>query len=436
MKTKIFSMLAAAGLMLGFGSCSDNPDYPLDKEKETGSVSLSELGVEVNLDEVVVSRADEIDTSGFLVQIVNAEGESAYEATVASCNEVVTLPVADGYKILVKSHEVENAAWSAPYYYGEKSFDIKANEITEIGTVNCSFANIRVSVRYSDALRNILGDDVNVLVKCSENGSELNFAASETRSGYFKALPASTTLAAEFEGTVQGQRARLVKALADVKAGQHRIITFDVRKPDTTIPDEFGGITVDGEGTGVKLDEGLYLVVDVVNVDVNGNVTSEETGDSSAERPGKEDEPVTPPNPPIGEDDPVKIESKGMSFTTPMKPSEVTDAKVDITAEKGIENLFVEIQPGGAEFAGILNDVQVPLNFDLAHTKDATERETMEGFEFPVDEQVYGQTYVQFDITTFVPLLDMYAGEPKFVLTVVDKEGNRKSATLSFIIVK
>lgn len=435
MKTKIYSLLALAGITLAMGSCSDNPDYLFDKSGQTGSVSLSDLGVTVDPEEQTISRAGDIDTSGFIVRIVDAEGKSAYEATVATCSEIVTLPVADGYTVKVSSHEVENAAWSAPYYYGETAFDVKANEITEIGTISCTFANIRVSVNYTDELRAIMGNDVTVTVKCSENGSSLDYTPAETRSGYFKALEGSTTLAAEFSGTVQGRTAHLVKALTDVKAGQHRIITFGVKTGNNEVPDEFGGIKLEGDATGIKLADGLYLTADVTTETVNGNVAVDEKGDGTAQRPGKEENPDDP-NPPVTGDEPIKIEAAGMSFTDVMDPSTITDGVVTILADKGVENLFVEIVPGGDEFADVLNSVEVPLNFDLAHTKDATERAAMEGFNFPVDEQIVGKSEVKFDITMFVPLLSMYAGEPKFILTVVDAEGNQYVKTLSFKVIK
>ena len=278
MKTNIYSLLAFAGIALAMGSCSDNPDYPLDKNGQTGSVNLSELGVEVDDQEQLLSRAD-IDTSAFLVKIVDADGNAAYEATMSTCKEIVTLPVADGYTVQIHSHEVENAAWSAPYYYGQTTFDVKANDIAEIGTINCKFANIRVSVRYSDELLAIMGDDVTVTVKCSENGSALDFAKGEQRSGYFKALEGSTTLAAEFNGTVQGNAATLVKALNDVKAGQHRVITFGVKTGNNDVPDEFGGVSIEGDGNGVQLADGLYLTAVVTDETVNGNVNAEENGD-------------------------------------------------------------------------------------------------------------------------------------------------------------
>lgn len=427
MKTKIFSLLALAGISLAMGSCSDNPDYPLDKQGATGSVSLSDLGVVVNADEQTISRADDIDTSGFLVRIVDADGATAYEATVATCNEIVTLPVADGYTVQVHSHEVENAAWEAPYYYGQTAFDIKANEITEIGTVNCTFSNVRVTVRYSDELRAIMGDDVVVTVKCSENGSSLDFAHTEKRSGYFKALEGSTTLAAEFAGTVQGRTAHLLKALTDVKAGQHRIITFGVKTGNSDVPDEFGGISIEGDASGIKLADGLWLTADVTTETVNGNVDVDEKGDASAQRPGKED-PVNPgpddPNPPVPGDDPIKITSDDVDFDIE-NPVTGSSYLVKINAEKGIANLKVEIQSDNEGFLASAGEM-LPLSFDLADTPDGDPL----GELLPVGSKVKNQTYVPFDVTDLVPLLAAFPGHHAFVITVTDNEGNTVTKTL------
>lgn len=427
MKTKIFSLLALAGISLAMGSCSDNPDYPLDKQGATGSVSLSDLGVVVNADEQTISRADDIDTSGFLVRIVDADGATAYEATVATCNEIVTLPVADGYTVQVHSHEVENAAWEAPYYYGQTAFDIKANEITEIGTVNCTFSNVRVTVRYSDELRAIMGDDVVVTVKCSENGSLLDFAHTEKRSGYFKALEGSTTLAAEFAGTVQGRTAHLLKALTDVKAGQHRIITFGVKTGNSDVPDEFGGISIEGDASGIKLADGLWLTADVTTETVNGNVDVDEKGDASAQRPGKED-PVNPgpddPNPPVPGDDPIKITSDDVDFDIE-NPVTGSSYLVKINAEKGIANLKVEIQSDNEGFLASAGEM-LPLSFDLADTPDGDPL----GELLPVGSKVKNQTYVPFDVTDLVPLLAAFPGHHAFVITVTDNEGNTVTKTL------
>lgn len=423
MKTKIYSLLALAGITLAMGSCSDNPDYLFDKSGQTGSVSLSDLGVTVDPEEQTISRAGDIDTSGFIVRIVDAEGNSAYEATVATCSEIVTLPVADGYTVKVSSHEVENAAWSAPYYYGETAFDVKANEITEIGTISCTFANIRVSVNYTDELRAIMGNDVTVTVKCSENGSSLDYTPAETRSGYFKALEGSTTLAAEFNGIVQGRTAHLVKALTDVKAGQHRIITFGVKTGNNEVPDEFGGIKLEGDATGIKLADGLYLTADVTTETVNGNVAVDEKGDGTAQRPGKEENPDDP-NPPTPVDEPIKITSDDVDFDAE-NPATGSSYLVDINAEKGIAHLQVKISSDNQGFLDSASEM-LPLEFDLAETADDDPLAEL----LPAGSRVKNQTYVAFDVTGLVPLLGAFQGHHAFTITVTDNEGNTLTKTL------
>ena len=435
MKTNIYSLLAFAGIALAMGSCSDNPDYPLDKNGQTGSVNLSELGVEVDDQEQLLSRAD-IDTSAFLVKIVDADGNAAYEATMSTCKEIVTLPVADGYTVQIHSHEVENAGWSAPYYYGQTTFDVKANDIAEIGTINCKFANIRVSVRYSDELLAIMGDDVTVTVKCSENGSALDFAKGEQRSGYFKALEGSTTLAAEFNGTVQGNAATLVKALNDVKAGQHRVITFGVKTGNNDVPDEFGGVSIEGDGNGVQLADGLYLTAVVTDETVNGNVNAEENGDSSAQRPGKEEDQEKPGP---GPDEPVTPEYVDITSELDLDkehPATGSSYLVNIDAQKGIAHLLVTIESDNENFiksAGPMllpdtfdEDKDTQIVFDLADTPDDDPLAEL----LPAGSKVKNQTHVPFDVTGLVPLLTKFPGHHAFKITVTDNEGNTLTKTL------
>lgn len=428
MKTKILSLLAAASLCLAFGACSDDPNYPVDPVKEYGAVSLEDLGVVVNSDEVVISRADaddNVDTSSYIVKILDADGNEVYNKTVANSQEVITLPVATGYKIQVHSHEVENAAWSAPHYMGEQSFDVKKNDITKIGRITCKFSNVRVSIRYTDKLKALLHDDCKVTVKCSETGSSLDFVKTEERSGYFKGLEGSTTLAAEFSGTVKGHACNMTRALNDVKPGQHRIVTFDVKTSSGEIPDEFGGISVTGAGDGVKIADGLWLVADVTTVTINGGVIMEETGDGTAQRPGKEDpkEPDQEDPTPIGS--PVTITGQPPINLDAENPLGLSKYCVEIHADKGIENLRVVITSTNNDFMASAGEM-LPLDFDLAHPATPELAETIKNdLTLPVGDEVLGQNDVLFEVPNFlIDLLGAFPGKHTFTLTVVDPEGN------------
>lgn len=439
MKTDIFSVVGLAAAALLTVSCSDNPDYILDSKEKMAEVSTGDMSVELSTDEIEISRAAaDIDVNTFSVNVTNADGERVYNAVFGEMEPIIKLPVAKGYTVSVENHAVENAAWESPYYAGSKTFDVEENKINSIGVVEAKFANIRVSVRYTSELKALLGDDVVVTVRCSATGSSLDFAASETRSGYFKALDNSTTLAAEFSGTVGGASAHLLETLADVKAGQHRIITFDVKKGDDTVPDEYGNITIDGDGSGVKLDNGLYLDVDVTTEDVNGNVNVEEEGDNNATRPGQDDEGGGGGDVPGPDPATITISAPELVFDTPQEAKEGTSGLVNIHSDKGIANLFVQIIPDpnpadpSQDFGEVLEVMQIPTDFDLAHTTDAN-REILAGFGFPIDNAVLGQTDVPFDITTFIPLLNNYPGTHKFVLRVVDAEGAELEKSLIFI---
>lgn len=435
MKRKLLYAAGVISIAMMTGACSDNPDYILDGKETLADVSLEDLSIDLSTDEVEMSRAaDDINVSSFFVNITDPDGDRVYSSTFGDMEPIIQLPVAKGYTVSVENHPVENAAWDSPYYAGSKSFDVEENKINSIGTVSAVFSNIRISIRYTDELKSLLGDDVVVTVRCSETGSSLNFIPGETRSGYFKALDNSTTLAAEFNGTVSGVAARLLKTLADVKAGQHRIITFDVRHGDDTVPDEYGAISVNGEGSGTRLDDGLYLNATIETIDVNGNVNVEEESDSSAKRPGDEDngnnDDPTPPTPGA----PITITANQLVFDTPMNVNADTqiDGTVKVHADKGIQNLYVKIVADPeTQFGSTLEDMKVPTDFDLAHTTDAN-RSSLVGFGFPIDDEILGNTDVEFVITDFIPLLSIYPGTHKFVLTVFDSEGKSLEKSLIF----
>lgn len=432
MKTKILTLLGAMMVAFGLTGCSDDPNYITEK---TGSVRLSDLGCEVSTDEVTLARADasEINTDPFLVKIFDAAGNEVYSSTYANRNEIVTLPVATGYTLRVESHEVQNADWEAPYYAGEKKFDVKENEITAIGTVNCSFKNIRVSVRYSDRLKRLMAADCKVDVACSEWDAIMTFSHDEARSAYFKELKQSKTLGATFNGTVNGQKVTLTKALDNVEAGQHRIITFDVKGPNTDVPDENGNINLGGDGDGVKVGEGLYLNVTVTTVDINGNVDVDEKGDGNAQRPGQEDpESGKDPTPAPG-GDPVTITSSTLSFTEVMNPANCTSAIVNIVCENGASHLRVKIDTDNPNFKSAVAEF-LPLEFDLGNVDPSSpEYKTFtEDLGFPVNENVVGQHEIEFNISDFVPLLAGFSGTHTFNIDVEDANGNRFAKTLTF----
>lgn len=153
MKSKIFSIAAiCAALILPACNESWEPDV---NPTGNGSVALRSLGVEVdNAQKVIDSRAS-VDVAPFIVTVRNDKNESQGEWQFSQMPEILTLPVGN-YTVDVVSHHVQKAAWEQPLFKGSQSFSIEDAKITDIGTVVCKFANIKVSIRYEEELFKLL----------------------------------------------------------------------------------------------------------------------------------------------------------------------------------------------------------------------------------------------------------------------------------------
>lgn len=424
MKTKISTIIAAGTLALAAVSCSEKWE-PVPTGGQ-GQLSLSSMGLDVNT--ATTSRADvAVDTRNFLVEVANSADGSTTEYVYGTMPEVITLP-AGKYKVNVRSHEIQNAEWNNPYYAGSsKEFEIKSNEITEVGTVTCTFQSLKVSVTYEDDLKAVMGDDCTVTVEANYGGSTgtLVFVPSETRAAYYKVVEGSTTMVATFRGTVSGQQVEEVLVFSDVAAGQHRRIHYKL-KPDPVPPSPSGELNPGGIGVdGTVTDE-----------DINGGVTPDDDPTiDPGERPGHEggDEPGPGPGPDDPET-PVATFTNGEGSTLDLEG--VNDARtytgnaiVVIDCPEGIANLKVTIDSEGLT-PEVLEGVGLTSEFDLAYP--GALEEGIAGLGFPYGSQVIGANTVNFNITKFVPLLNIYPGNSDFIITVVDSKGKSTAMTLKF----
>lgn len=442
MNTKISILMAAGALALAATSCSDS--WEPNTGTEQGSLSLKSMGVNVNTSSTVFSRAESgaIDLKPYLVKIVPTGGGETLSYTYGTMPEILALAVGE-YEVEVESHSVQPAEWDRPYYKGTSGkFNIRNNEVTEIGVVNCTFASLKVTIAYADDLKPLLGDDVKVDV-VANNGGTLSYGKDETRSGYFQVIEGSTTLAAHFEGTVSGVKTVQDVTFTDVKPGVHYILTFKVKNapepPEQTGTVDPGGITIEG-------------VVEEQNISGGVNPGEDNPLDPGT-RPGTEDpeqgsgDDPNPPTPPVG-DDPITFTSStldlnGINDATQWAeggPLAGTPAAVTIASENGFSHLLVTIDSDKLT-PDLLVGVGLAAQFDLANPvvtdADGSQRDLtapLTNFGFPIGTQVTGATApIEFNIGDFVPLLNIYPnGSHNFIITVTDKNGVQKAMTLKF----
>lgn len=276
---KIYNiMFAVAVAVFALSSC-DDPNYN-GESTDQGTLKTSSLSIDVDASEVLVTASHAknskqksvatyagIDVSSFTVRILDAKtSELKNSWTYADMPEVVTLPVGE-YTIEVFNSEVKEAAFDAPYYYDSKNFTITKNKVEELGTMTCHLENVRVSVTYSEALKNVMSDDVKVTVEVAARNT-LDFTADETRSGYFRYYENNTTLVASFSGTVDGVFiSEDHKIMTDVAPRKHYIINFDYKS--TPNPgDESGSVS----GEGFTIDASVTVKNETRDINIDDDI--------------------------------------------------------------------------------------------------------------------------------------------------------------------
>ena len=448
MKFKSISILAWAAVAAAFTGCSDNWVPEVEGAGE-GRLNTQSIIAEVNTVEVekndedvtkkVTSRSS-IDLSPFLVDVVRtSDNANVASWTYATMPQLPTFAVGS-YKVQVRSRVLKDAEWSAPYYLGSQTFDIRNGEVTDVGPIVCKLANVRVTIDYGPKLLEATGGEGFTITVTSTPGVYLQYTGKETRSGYF-AYNGQTTMVARFQGRVNGVNEDFSHVLENIAPGQHRKLTFRLNYNPNVPDDEVG--TIEGQG--------IVVSCSTKTVNVDGNVIQEEDIQESGDRPGQEgDEP--------GGEDPKPGEEGNITFTSETlandngnvlddTPNNAADfgegkkeAKIHIHSEAPIASFKVKIDSETLT-ADVLSDVKLAPEFDLADpivTTDDGEKkdltEGLKGLEFPVGDEVKGATDLDFDITKFVPLTMIYgAANHRFILTVTDNAGNSKTLTLLIV---
>ena len=441
MKFKSISILAWAAAAAAFTGCSDNWVPEVEGAGE-GRLNTQSILAEVNTvedekeDEDVTKKApsrSSIDLSPFLVDVVRtSDNANVASWTYATMPQLPTFAVGS-YEVQVRSRVLKDAEWSAPYYLGSQTFDIRNGEVTDVGPIVCKLANVRVTIDYGPKLLEATGGEGFTITVTSTPGVYLQYTGKETRSGYF-AYNGQTTMVARFQGRVNGVDEDFSHVLENIAPGQHRKLTFRLNYNPNTPDDEVG--TVDGQG--------IVVSCSTKTVNVDGSVIQEEDIQESGDRPNQEEKPK-PEDPQPGDEDKITFTSETLANDngnvlddTPNNAADFgegkKEAKIHIHSEAPIASLNVKIESNFLT-ESMLSGVGLTSEFDLANpVKDGKDyTEGLKGLGFKVGDEVKGETELDFDITTFMPLI-FEAGDHKFIITVKDENGVSK--TLSLLIRK
>ncbi len=387
--------LTVLSMLIALTAChSEKVSFQMDT---FGQLKLSSMQVTADTEPLVTASRVSADINDYLITVYAANGEKLQEWKYAEMPEIFTLKTGT-YKLVAHAPEVTGAAFDTPYCASaENSFEIRQDEITEIGEVKCTLHNVKVTVKYEDKLMALLGDDVKVTVKVGEE--KLEYTKDETKSGFFHGKAENNVVDVVFQGSVEGEPVSITKSYAEIALGTELIVTYKYKESVTGIDPGTGGSF---HAPGISVDEKL------IAVNETGAVLPEEDEILDFGKPA--------------------IEGDGFDLSQPVTNLN-QKVVVNLMAPEGIAHVNVEIASENETFAGVIQEM-FGGPFDLAYP--GTLEETLKGLKLPVSEQVINQQLVKFDVTEFMPLLKgEFAGIHRFIIEVVDNNNSSVKATLT-----
>lgn len=438
---KFKNIYLISALAVGVASCSTEAPFSEDKLDGEGRLLTSAIAVELKTEENLVRAASaEPDVNDFTVDFLNAEnpGDPVRSFRYGDMPEVVTLPVGDYIARAYYGGEYgsseSTAAFSAPYFKGESArFSIVENKITDnIGTVECSLANVKVTILFDEKLVDVMDANSTVTVRVGEKGS-LSFTKDTEESGYFHYDEGSNTISAEFSGVVDGDDTTESKSYNNVQPGNHYRITFKLHSID---PNEPGEITPGKPGEEIKIDATVKLEdltgeggIDVNPSDEDIYMKDDRYPNEGDPDPGP-DNPDNPDNPGEGPtvtaEAPINLDQVNEIVTNPDAVSGGADPEyvkcvLKVHSDSGITGFLVEIKSNTLTPAELS---QVELSDKLDLVNPGALKDKIAGLGLPVGDQVEGKNDLDFDISGFMELLCLLGeGNHEFILKVTDSKG-------------
>lgn len=390
MKKTILALTAAAFTALTVGCNKENIIY----SGGNGALTLLSLSAEGNFVEVdpVTKSVETADVNEFAIAILDvASGRTVYSwDRYADMPEAVSLEPAE-YRVEASSREKQPVAWNQPVFFGSQNVTVTAGSTAQASVV-CTIANMKVTVRCTDAFLAEVEQDFTVTVT-TEDGP-LIFTKDRIDAGdagYFDVAPLTMDLyAVRKAGGVITHHLEI----SQVAARDHHIFTLDAG--GTGYADLSAGISIDY--TCNEKEE--HIIID---------------GTDEPDTPGA----AVTITATAGIDAPVTYNKSEL-------PSEFN---LTVSAPAGIEKYEVNILSAGLR--GLLDLMQMDYSVDLANMS-ATEEDFWGSLFGITSDDVKGQTDVVFQIGAFLAAMPAETNELQVVIT--DKNGETATAALTIIM--
>lgn len=228
--------------VLSLLSCNRKEDSLLVARGE-GLLSL-DLGFEPGL--TVTTRAGEgTGDLKFKIEVLNSKGTIVQTVEDHTSLEDSPISLREGHYTVRASHgQNVEAAFNSPYYAGETEVDIVIGQ-TATASIECALANVKVSVKVSDVVKEKFSS-YSVTVSNGAAGGSLTFGAGNLdNSGYFKCPEGGILDYVVNITNTDGDSFTIEQSINGVKPRDHYIINLDVNPDVTTSAAAALRITVD-----------------------------------------------------------------------------------------------------------------------------------------------------------------------------------------------
>lgn len=242
MNRSIRYIIMAAIAVLSLLSCNRKEDSLLVARGE-GLLSL-DLGFEPGL--TVTTRAGEgTGDLKFKIEVLNSKGTIVQTVEDHTSLEDSPISLRAGHYTVRASHgQNVEAAFNSPYYAGETEVDIVIGQ-TATASIECALANVKVSVKVSDVVKEKFSSYSVTVSNGAADGSLTFGAGNLDNSGYFR-CPADGILDYVVNITnTDGDSYTIEQNINGVKPRDHYIINLDVNPDVTTSAAAALRITVD-----------------------------------------------------------------------------------------------------------------------------------------------------------------------------------------------
>ena len=400
--------IALASLSMLVSCHMDNVDYvgnEDDAKNSIGYLNLAGLEASVMADTENVeseTRAEGVDINNFDVVITNKAGETVESFKYGERPAESIALEAGVYNVAMTSAAMTGADWEAPVYSGNVEVVITRKQTTNVDTLVCKLANIKVSVAYSADIKDQL-DAEHTKMTVELGTSALEYAFAEERAGYFAPIDAENTLKLTFNCRYKGETKdiTMTNEIKGVKAAQWRKINVVVQH------------AADGTATiGIVCDTWTYD--EEVTFDTSVSMFEEVIPDDT-------DAPVI-----VWEGHNLEEAFELTDDMFDANDNFMSNINLDITAKNSIQSVLVKVASDNADFIAAYSEI-MSLEEDLCAPKASAAILKMMGY--PTD--VKGSTTARIKLAAQTDLLRSHEGTHTYEITVTDTLGAHTTATLT-----